>query len=668
MYSIIIPTLLNREDLSELINNVKEATVGKYELIVTSQQVSAACNRNIGLEKAKYPIIIMIDDDIRSLPKGWNITLAEPVVEDKDGVVMTSARLLDKNGRPGMMTEFSADMNTPYVEMAYLPSACIAFRKDDTRFDEGYIGSGFEDTDFCMQLKRQYPNKKFLLNNKVKVVHLNERKNQVGSNWIRNQNFFAQKWQGKNIAISQIPEFPIEKKTISLCMIVKNEEANILRCLNSVATYVDEMVVVDTGSTDETMKIIQDHYPNAKIVCHEWADDFGGARNIAVQYATKDWVLFMDADEEIAHFDSTAVQYAMNAPSSVPYVYMVAFKNSVETGVVNHFMTRFFPRLDILRYQGRIHERLVTTDHSDIHTCRTYDIQILHHGYTQDMMDSREKGQRNIRLLTKCREDEPYSPYWAYHLGITYKSIGDIKKAVDTFVIWRDLVDQKPDATMDYSIGYSAYIGCLLADKQITRIITEAPKYDSKNHHNPDWNFNYAVALDQAGEVYKAYEVITRNEKLKGTRIAVSSYDGDTVGWKLYAVKGTLLSKLGRPVEAKECWQSAYHLNPSDLSVLSSLISATVAARDFVEAEKLIGTYMELIGNSPISEVVARAHADVLYNTGRIEDAIAIFQHFPNFDTILRNVEYNLLSNCRYNDLYRIHNVLKKAKKTNVKP
>ena len=127
------------------------------------------------------------------------------------------------------------------------------------------------------------------------------------------------------------------------------------------------------------------------------------------------------------------------------------------------------------------------------------------------------------------------------------------------------------------------------------------------------------------------------------------------------------MSKLGRSIEAKECWQSAYHLNPSDLSVLSSLISATVAARDFVEAEKLIGTYMELIGNSPISEVVARAHADVLYNTGRIEDAIAIFQHFPNFDTILRNVEYNLLSNCRYNDLYRIHNVLKKANKPNVK-
>ena len=95
---------------------------------------------------------------------------------------------------------------------------------------------------------------------------------------------------------------------------------------------------------------------------------------------------------------------------------------------------------------------------------------------------------------------------------------------------------------------------------------------------------------------------------------------------------------------------------------------ARFVSRDFVEAEKLIDTYMKLIGNSPISEVVARAHADVLYNTGRIEDAIAIFQHFPNFDTILRNVEYNLLSNCRYNDLYRIHSVLKKAKRTNVKP
>src|SRR3989344_1140212 len=89
--------------------------------------------------------------------------------------------------------------------------------------------------------------------------------------------------------------------TISLCMIAKNEEKNIAECLNSVKDVADEIIIVDTGSTDKTKKIAEKF--NANIVGFKWADDFSAARNESLKHATKDWILVLDCDEVIARED-----------------------------------------------------------------------------------------------------------------------------------------------------------------------------------------------------------------------------------------------------------------------------------------------------------------------------------------------------------------------------
>ena len=82
---------------------------------------------------------------------------------------------------------------------------------------------------------------------------------------------------------------------ISLCMIVKNEEDTIARCINSVKDIVDEIIIVDTGSTDNTLKILK----NLNIVPYrfEWINDFSAARNFSFSKATKDYILWLDADD-----------------------------------------------------------------------------------------------------------------------------------------------------------------------------------------------------------------------------------------------------------------------------------------------------------------------------------------------------------------------------------
>ncbi|HEY3190788.1 MAG TPA: glycosyltransferase family 2 protein, partial [Solirubrobacteraceae bacterium] len=88
---------------------------------------------------------------------------------------------------------------------------------------------------------------------------------------------------------------PAEGQTISLCMIVRDEESMLPRCLQAVAAHVDEIVIVDTGSTDSTMEIARSF--GAKVVEAEWTGDFAAARNISFDAATSDWIFYLDADE-----------------------------------------------------------------------------------------------------------------------------------------------------------------------------------------------------------------------------------------------------------------------------------------------------------------------------------------------------------------------------------
>lgn len=90
--------------------------------------------------------------------------------------------------------------------------------------------------------------------------------------------------------------------TISLCMIVKNEERNLRRCLQSVKNYVTEIVIVDTGSTDQTRAIAQSF--GAQLYDFIWTDNFADARNFSLEHSSGDWILWMDADEELCITDS----------------------------------------------------------------------------------------------------------------------------------------------------------------------------------------------------------------------------------------------------------------------------------------------------------------------------------------------------------------------------
>jgi GT2 family glycosyltransferase len=194
MHDIIIPSCKPEADLAGICAEIRATATGEYNLIaVSGPGKSAAENRNAGLDRAVSLTVIMLDDDITAFPPGWNDDLIEPLGRLPDlGIV--SARLMKKDGSVGYMNSRNFDMKPPLVFVKIVPTACIAFKRVGEYFDERFIGSGFEDTDFCLAMKKR--GYRVAITNKVKVVHLHEQKNQK-PHWGQNRKLFNEKWGQK---------------------------------------------------------------------------------------------------------------------------------------------------------------------------------------------------------------------------------------------------------------------------------------------------------------------------------------------------------------------------------------------------------------------------------------------------------------------------------------
>lgn len=194
MIDIIIPTIKKIEEIKKLVIDIKKTTDSENIIIPTCKDGSAAYNRNYGLNKAKNDIIIMLDDDITGFYDGWDFDLIKLL---KENVIVVSARLFNPDGTPGTMVgaDYNLDKEVIELQSRRVPTACIVFRNDGIRFDENYIGSGFEDDDFMNQLGIKYPKGKVLISNKCQLIHLNEKKNQTGDNWIKNKKYYLEKWK-----------------------------------------------------------------------------------------------------------------------------------------------------------------------------------------------------------------------------------------------------------------------------------------------------------------------------------------------------------------------------------------------------------------------------------------------------------------------------------------
>lgn len=214
---------------------------------------------------------------------------------------------------------------------------------------------------------------------------------------------------------------------ISVCMIVKNEEKKLDRCLESIRKYGFEIIIVDTGSEDATIEIAK-KYTN-KIFSMEWCDDFSAARNYSLQKASNNWIFMLDADETIEELDTEELEYFMHHLGTA--VGVISRRNQITVGTEKRYQVdrteRFYSKR-YYHYAGRIHEQLVPREGKEM-PCYLLKGSLWHDGYDMTKEERRKKAERNISLLQKQLEEEGGNPYLYYQLGKGYEIREDYRQA-----------------------------------------------------------------------------------------------------------------------------------------------------------------------------------------------------------------------------------------------
>lgn len=208
-------------------------------------------------------------------------------------------------------------------------------------------------------------------------------------------------------------------------MIVKDERENLPRCLASVQPYIDEMIIVDTGSLDNTVEIAL-HY-KARVKHFTWCDDFSAARNYAITQASGDWILMLDADEELVVNAENWRSRLATTPEVLAYWLLLTDTHQPLTALRT---PRLFRNLPSLRYAGRYHEHL-RYDNQLIPDNLTRDlrvVEILHYGYSDEQL--RQKNlNRDIPLLEAIRQQEQLSLLLLGTLADAYLRTEQLDKA-----------------------------------------------------------------------------------------------------------------------------------------------------------------------------------------------------------------------------------------------
>lgn len=255
---------------------------------------------------------------------------------------------------------------------------------------------------------------------------------------------------------------------VSVCMIAKNEERYIGQCLGKLQRYNMEIVVVDTGSTDNTKEIASKY--TDKLFDFAWCDDFSAARNFAVSRASNNWILILDCDESVEALDVAKLRTCMQKYPKNVGVAQIANVYTTTKGSVSgesiqvDEVPRFFNR-NYYEYRFRIHEQIMPKKAHDYDnmTLETFHmpVTVRHYGYDIPQQEMIRKQERNLNLLQKSLgETKGMDDYIYFQIGQSYNVLGNYEKAVEAYDMCLE-INRNPEKKF-LSRCLESYADCLI--------------------------------------------------------------------------------------------------------------------------------------------------------------------------------------------------------------
>lgn len=346
--------------------------------------------------------------------------------------------------------------------------------------------------------------------------------------------------------------------TVSLCMIVKNEERYIAQCLHSVKDIVSEIIIVDTGSTDQTLIICEDY--GARIYPYEWNEDFSLARNYSLSNATCNWILVLDADEILDPNCVEDLHSLLNQTMQDGYIVTIYnYTGNLEDNTYSmHHAIRLFRNDKGYCYEGTIHEQIVCSQGTDI----DYDNQLFevsnlvirHYGYLDEVIEEKKKRTRNIPLLQKQLKAQPQNAFVLFNLGNEYLSMNQIVKATEYYQLSKTKIDQQsafaPYLYYRMILCYS-YLNCHRECIQLSdEILSLYPNFI-------DILYLKGIALYHLQQYNQAILVLDQCLAIESPPILLSFEEG-TNTYKPCLVKAEIYKNMNDLESVSECLRLAY--------------------------------------------------------------------------------------------------------------
>ncbi|MFN7252526.1 MAG: glycosyltransferase family 2 protein [Anaerobacillus sp.] len=340
--------------------------------------------------------------------------------------------------------------------------------------------------------------------------------------------------------------------TLSLCMIVKNEEKVLSRCLESVKGLVDEMIIVDTGSEDKTIEVAKSY--GANIYHYKWDNHFSNARNFSLEQTKTDWQLVLDADEYIVNDCKSKIIEFINSRPAVGRIKRI--DKFVQNNEVRHsqaYISRIFPKNT--RYNGRIHEQV-----KSIHPRKKLDVEVYHDGYYL-----KEKSIRNIALLIKEEKQNANDNYILYQLAKEYRITKDYLNANKYYNMCYSMITNSDSYKPNLIVGYIYNLILLKDFKKGLEIINNEYSFLKSFA-----DFHFVVALFYMELVFSNFEeysnflVNIEKEYLYCIELGETSEYDSTLGTGSYLALynlGVYYETMGYHDKAKACYTQAASYN-----------------------------------------------------------------------------------------------------------
>lgn len=380
--------------------------------------------------------------------------------------------------------------------------------------------------------------------------------------------------------------------TISLCMIVKDEQDWISQCIRSVKPILYETIVVDTGSTDDTPHIAEDL--GATVLFQPWQDDFSEPRNLSLTRATGEWILVLDADEAIAERDLRELhlltldrkqcyqftqRHYSNDPRISDYVPCRGEYPEWERTFPGYFassLCRLFPNDDGIHYQGRIHELVEHSIHQmRKHTIIKSRIPIHHYGHSPEVRAKKDKSTLYTPLGQRKVAEQPATWKAHFELGVEHNCSG---RKVESVACFRAALALEPSYVPAWTnLGY---VLCELG--QYDEAVEALNSALALDHKSPEAHCNLGVTYMRTARWIFAEAHLKRAIELKPDYV------------NAFCNLGQTYLSLGMAREAISAFQTIVEQLPNSAAAYADLGVALIAGKEFTEANEALSKAQEL--------------------------------------------------------------------------